>query len=418
MNLGYLESPWPAEDAGPARLATAPAEYGLHLQPGERLGYTARRTQLSTMTVLGGPGEVYLLTHSALRAHLGLPTTACVERIDPVTLKTLDISPRLPGGPMWPGGMAVHNNGDLIVVYGRYAHRLDGDCQLKHSFQLPVDAPYNSFVVLDNGLIVTKNLSDSQPAVLTVLEPSSLQRVAPDLQCAQPSIARLSAVGNTVYLVGVRSVCRYHWSDALERLVVDAGWQHDYVGQTQQTYGWDVVLDGENAWLMDNGKHRYLYTMVGAGVNPTPNRLIRVSLTDAAAHQSIDICGRPGGSITNPPLVDTQRKIVIGFDSANRCLRAWRFDPTCGALRPLWSKDNFGCASHMILYPQTGELVVNDYRWLGEEIVVLQIESGKELGRVRSGGITQGVVFPSVGWKRDFYWCSMSKLVRVFVQPS
>jgi len=46
---------------------------------------------------------------------------------------------------------------------------------------------------------------------------------------------------------------------------------------------------------------------------------------------------------------------------------------------------------------------------------VLDIASGAECARVRVGGITQGVVFPSVGWERDMYWCSMGRLSRVFV---
>jgi hypothetical protein len=85
-------------------------------------------------------------------------------------------------------------------------------------------------------------------------------------------------------------------------------------------------------------------------------------------------------------------------------------------MTPLWHKAPFGCASHMILYPDTGEMVVNDYRRAGEEVVVLDIESGRELARARPGGIMQGVVFPSVGWERDFYWSSMGRLARVYVQ--
>ena len=127
MSAGYFASPWPAEDAGPARLQVPLAGSGLALQADEELGCVTRNTLLSTMTVLGDPGEVFLLSHSALRSHIGLPTTACVERIDPLTLKTLARSPRLPGGPMWPGGMAIHRNGDIYVVYGRFAHRLDRD---------------------------------------------------------------------------------------------------------------------------------------------------------------------------------------------------------------------------------------------------------------------------------------------------
>ena len=111
-----------------------------------------------------------------------------------------------------------------------------------------------------------------------------------------------------------------------------------------------------------------------------------------------------------------QRRIVLAYDSANRYLRAWRFDAHGATLTPLWEKSPFGCASHMILYPDTGEVVINDYRRQGEEVVVLAIESGQELARVRTGGLTQGVVFPSAGWGRDFYWSSMGRLARVFVQ--
>ena len=410
----YFPSPWPAEDAGPARLQTPHGTAGLRLQPQERLACTTRNTLLSTMTVLGAPGEVYLLTHSVLRSHIGLPTTARVERIDPMTLRTLEQSPPLAGGPMWPGGMAIHANGSIITVYGRWAHKLDRHCRVLARTELPVKLPYNSFVVLDNGLIVTKNLSDTVNARLTVLEPESLQRAAPDTECTEPSIARLSSVGNTVYVVGVRSILRYHWIDGAAKLELDTDWRHDYIGTTTQTYGWDAVLDGDNAWFMDNGRHNYVLRMIGSGMNPTPNRLIRVSLADANDHAAWEVSGIQGGSVTNPPLVDVQRRIVVAYDSANCVLRAWRMQDG-GGLSPLWEKPNFGAASHMVLYPDTGEFITNDYRRWGEEVVALQIETGQELARVRSGGITQGVVFPSVGWSRDLYWSSMGRLARIYV---
>ncbi len=413
--LGYLDSPWPCEDGGPARLQTPQSGLGLGLQTGERLRCVTRRTCLSTMTVLGAPGEVYLLTHSALRAQLGLPTTACVERIDPHSLRTLQRSPRLAGGPMWPGGMALHRDGDLYVVYGRFAHRLDRGCQPLAQLELPMNEPYNSFVVLDNGLIVTKNLSTTRPALLSVIEPGTLRFAAAHIRCPEPSVARLSAVGNTVYLVGVRSIFRLHWDSQAGCLRRDETWGLDYIGDSQQSHGWDAVLDGEHAWFMDNGQHRYRIRMIGAGVQQTPNRLIRVSLKDTTDHLKINVSSLPGGSITNPPLIDKQRRIVLGYDSANRVLRAWRIDPLASTLSPLWTKTDWACASHMLLYPDTGELVINDYRRWGEEVAVLAVETGQELARVRPGGITQGVVFPSVGWERDFYWSSMGRVARVWV---
>jgi hypothetical protein len=408
---GYWPSPWPAEDGGSRRLAVPVQGQGFAIAPGERLAVTTRNTLMSTMTVLGDAGEVYLLTHSALRGQIGLPTTSRVERIDPLTLKTIDRSPRLPGGPMWPGGMAVHVNGDLYVVYGRWAHRLDRRCRLKASLRLPVDLAYNSFVVLDNGLIVTKNLSETVTACLTVIDPETMTPACADIICPEPSIARLSAMGDKVYVIGVRSIFRYQWTGAT--LTRDPDWRFDYAQGTQQSHGWDVVLDGQQAWFMDNGRHRYRTSMIGRGVVPTPNRLIRVSLADAADHDAIEISSMIGGSVTNPPLIDPVRKIVIGFDSANRVLAAWRFGT---GLVPLWRKDHIGAASHMLLDPCSGQIVTNDYTPRGgESVVVLDIETGAERARALIGGMMQGVVFPSIGWDRDFYWCSMSKLARVSI---
>ncbi len=412
---GYLQSPWPAEDGGAQRMQVPQGMSGLALQPGESLRATVRRTMLSTMTVLGTPSEVYLMTHSALRARLGLATTARVELIDPHSLQPLARSPRLAGGPMWPGGMALHRSGCLLVVYGRHAHRLDRQCRLEVSMRLPHAEPCNGFVVLDNGLMVTKNLSLTTPARITVIDPVRFERACTDIDCPEPSVARLSAIGNSVYIVGVRSIMRYHWSDAQQSLQFDANWCFDYVGNSRQTHGWDVVLDGRNAWFMDNGQHRYVWRMTGAGVSRTANRLIRVSLDDCHDHQAIDVSGMTGGSITNPPLVDRVNGVVLGHDAANSVLQAWRFDGVKGTLDPLWRKAPFGVASHMLLFPDTAEVVVNDYRQHGEEVVVLDIVSGREKGRVRIGGLMQGVVFPSPGWKRDFYWSSMDRLARVHV---
>jgi hypothetical protein len=168
--------------------------------------------------------------------------------------------------------MAIHRNGDMYVVYGRWAHRLSRACVPLASLRLPIDQPYNAFVILDNGLIVTKNLSDQACARLTVIDPDTLQPAGPDADCPEPSIARLSARGNTVYVVGVRSIFRYHWDAAAHTLVFDDDWRFDYIGSTTQTYCWDVVLDGQNAWFMDNGRHNYVGKMIGSGTGARAHR--------------------------------------------------------------------------------------------------------------------------------------------------
>jgi len=410
----YFNSPWPAEDGGPGRLAAAHTA-ALDIQPHESLQVTRRRTQMSTMTILGEPGEVFLLTHSAIRAKLGFATSSRVTRLDAVTLRPFGKSPKLPGGRMWPGGMALHRNGDLYVVYGNHAHRLGRDLTLRASLTLAHDLPYNSFVVLDCGLLVCKNISDRVPARLSIIDPETLRPVCADVDCPEPSIARLSARGDTLYVVGVKSIFRYHWERAAGRLILDEGWHHDYAAGTQQSYGWDVVLAEDQAWFMDNGHHRYRTSMIGAGVSATPNRLIRVSLTDSADHDAIEVSELGGGSITNPPVFDASRQIVVAMDSANKHLRAWRFDPARRGLAPLWARENFGAASHMLLYPGSGELVTNDYNEGCEYVAVLDITTGETRARAKIGGPLQGVVFPSPGWGRDFYWSSMGFVARVAV---
>lgn len=318
----------------------------------------------------------------------------------------------------WPGGLALHPQGSLLVVYGHHAHRLDLDCQPLASCRLPQEEPYNSFVILDNGLLVTKNLSQMQPACLSVLDPVTLREAGPDTLCPEPSVARLSASGNTVYVVGTRSVMRYHWNEALRRLEPDEGWRPYYLIDSGNSFGWDLVLAGGDAWFMDNGQHRYRFRMRHAGVHPGANRLHRVSLRDANDHRCVEVSGLSGGSITNPPLVDSQRRIVVAYDSANDCVQAFAIDGEPGRteLRPLWRKDRFGCASHMLLYPHSGEVVLNDWQRWGEQVVVLDVATGLEKGRVRVGGWSQGVVFPGPGRERDLYWCTLSRVARIYVE--
>ena len=401
---------WPCEDGGPARLQNVAVGMAEPPRHGD-WRVASRRTLMSTMVLAGMPGELFLLTHSAIRSNFGLPTSAQVARIDPATLETLLCSERLPGGPMWPGGMALHANGDLYVAYGRWLHRLDRTTlTIKAALKLPVNEPHNSLVILDNGLIVTKNLSRTTSARLNLIDPETMQPVGPATVADEPSVARLSARGNSVWLVGCDSVMRFDLSGG--RLVADPEWRCAYRSGSGRTHGWDVVLGERHAWFMDNGEHRYRTHMVGRGVASSCNRLIRVSLTDSDDWQAYEVSGLAGGSITNPPLWDEKRQIIVAFDSANRVMRAWRFDETGRHLEPLWSRQGLGVASHMLLWPQSGLIAAND--WDGREhVVLLDIEGGDTLMRVNAGGRMQGVLFPTPGHERDFYWCSMDRLSRI-----
>src|SRR3990172_3100108 len=138
---GYYDSPFPGEDGGPRR-QMVPRSAGLGMKPGELLAITSRLASMATMAVLRDPGEVFLQGNTPPSGN----STSWVERIDPVTLEPLARSPDMPGGPFWPGGILVHANGSLYVTYGRYCHKLDADCGLLASRELPQPHPYNSLL--------------------------------------------------------------------------------------------------------------------------------------------------------------------------------------------------------------------------------------------------------------------------------
>jgi hypothetical protein len=360
------------------------------------------------MVVLREPGEVFVLGHT-----FGGDSCSWVERLDPDTLAPVAQSPELAAGPWWPGGIAAHRNGSLYVTCGRWCHRLAPDCSLLASRELPRERPYNSLLVLPDGSLVMKDLirDGSAPSRLVVLEPERLEPLGDEVAVPESSIARISADGHTVYVVGDHTAFRFAWDPVRHRLSLDDGWRVPYRVLADQSYGWDPVIEGGQLWFMDNGDHRYAGTMRGAGVAEGPVHLVRASLATGAV-ELVPICGERAGAITNPPLYDPERAIAVAFDSANAVLAAFRFAD--GFLRLLWSRP-CGVASHMIRYPDTGELVVNDHADDGDAVVVLDIETGAERARAGTGSPVQSVVFPAAGFGRDFWYCSFARVARVTV---
>ena len=414
---GYFNSPWPGEDGSASRMQVPTNLTGLNIGKDDQPTITKRNFwwDFGNMVVLGEKGKVYLLRANYLKhRYLRMPSTSFVELIHPKTLEVVKKSPRLKGGPMWPGGMAVHRNGNLYVVYGRYCHCLDADCNLLKSKKLPRNNPYNSFVILDNGLLVMKNFSNKSKAYLTVLDPETMEPVCEEVETIEPSIARLSAKGNTIYVVGVQSIFRYHFSEG-GKPVLDPTWKFNYIKDPKQTYGWDVVLSEKDAWFLDNGKHRYQFKMVGAGVSKNPLNFIRVSLDNSNDTTIQPVSGLARGTVTNPPLFAEDREILIVYDSGNSVIKALKYQQETKRFLELWAKHDFGCSSHMIYYPDTGELCTNDYKTFhgGDHSVVLDIDTGQEKFRAKLKNLFQGVIFPAPGWDRDYYYLTLDTLMRV-----
>ena len=378
----------------------------------------------------------------------GIPRRAGSSASTRVTLEPLVRSPDLDAGPFWPGGLAAHANGSLHTVFGRWAHRLAPDLTVLARRELPQPRPYNSFVVLADGTLATKDFDRAleRPARLSLLDPETLEPRCAEVELPEPAIARLSAEGNALYVVGVTTAHRFTWEPGAATLTRDATWSVPYAREGQ-SYGWDPVIEGGRLWWLDNGDHTYTTSMLGAGVAPGPGHLDPcLARRCARLTASPRSRGSPAAPITDPPLYDPERRIAVGYDSANAVLAAWRFSEA-GTLEPLWRK-RCAHAAHMIRYPDTGELVVGDFhdvtptirrpalrrlamrggrlagnprvraaaaRRAHDDIVVLDIETGEERARAAVPSMFQSVLFPAVGWDRDLYWCTFSTLARAVV---
>ncbi len=425
---GYWPSAWPGEDGGPTR-RQAPSPSGatgetgrLDLRAGRTLQATSRAAFAPTMCVRRDPREVYLLSTT-----IGPGCVSWVERIHPESLEPLVRSPDLPGGPFWPGGLLAHADGSLYVTFGCHCHRLDADTlQPITSRRLPRERPYNSLLSLPGGQLVMKDIGGGvgvnrlpdgvTGSELVVLTPGSLDELV-RLELPEGSIARLSADGDDIYVVGESSCHRIRFDPSAGSLTADDTWSPRYRTIEGQTFGWDIVLAGGSGWFLDNGEGSDDFggSFRGKGRSTAPLHLVRVPLSGAHPVELVEVDGRPGGVVANPPAVDEQRRIVVGYDSSHGTLAAWRYGEPGAGLEPLWRRDQHH-AGHMLRLPMDEGLLTYDFdheRGV-DQAVVLDIETGEELGRVDTGSPVQCVLFPAPAFDGGAYVCTFAAVSRIY----
>ena len=409
---GYWPSPWPGEDGGPARRQVPHGSPGLHIQPHERLDTTFRLAPVAVMPIIRDPGEVYLLTCSGP----GDDTTMTLERIDPESLEPVESTGPVPTGPFWPGGVAAHANGSLMVVQGNRIHTVGADCTVERTTELPRPRPYNSFVCFDDGSVVTKDfgIDTNERCEILVLDPATHELRAAPVLLPEPSIGRIAADGDTLYVTGITTSYRLHWDREAGELLLDHEWQHRYL-RDGGSYGWDPCLAGGSMWVMDGGaeSRSFTGTFRDCGSAPAPSRLIRVSLDNPADHEAVDISGLPRGFQCNVMVYSETHDTAVAFDAGNGVVAAWQPGPD--GVEPRWRAE-LGHAAHLLVWDDTGELVLGDHdAERGDEVVVVDIVTGRERARALTGSPMQTALFPCPGWDRDLYHTTMAGIWRAAV---
>jgi hypothetical protein len=138
--------------------------------------------------------------------------------------------------------------------------------------------------------------------------------------------------------------------------------------------------------------------------------------------------------------------VVVAYDAGNAVVRGWRLEGD--ELVDLWRRDGLAHAAHLIVYPDTREVVVGDWRdlpWMRsrfvrpfmrvtgqllvrsnaagraslrtgcDQLVVLDLDTGADKARVDVPSPSQGFLFSAPGFGRDVYYQSLTTIARVVV---
>jgi len=143
---------------------------------------------------------------------------------------------------------------------------------------------------------------------------------------------------------------------------------------------------------------------------PGAQRLLRISLSDPDDVQSVEPFGTAGGGIIAPPVHIPEHNTAIAWDSINGGLAGV---DTNNGLHVRWHL-NVRPSMQPVVFPESGELVINDFTAEGsDDIVVVDIASGELIDRVPTGSSIANGMFLTAGGSRDVFYCSTLYLSRI-----
>ncbi len=296
--------------------------------------------------------------------------------------------------------------------------------------RLPIDQAHNGLLILDDGSIATKDIRiEGQPSTLTILDPD-LEIIA-TATVPEPSMGRLAVDGSgAIHLPGTTRIFRYRWDG--EALTIDDAWQPTYRTPDRGGLAWDPTITDGRIWFHDNGnidavERRFADpgTTAGNGAGAgspadaatswdEPVRLLGIDLERADDQRTILATELPAGWVIAPPLVAAG--IAVTWDTGNTGLAAFDISPGAGG-EMLWFQP-FRSSMQPVLFPESGELVTNDFRYLddgstSDDLVVIDVATGRMKARVGTGAVRYNGMFLTPGWRRDLYYCSFETVARI-----
>ena len=425
---GYFDSAWPVECGGNRRQKAA---------TGKLLSKNSKTEMISTvsnkwnvMVIQREKNEFFL--GGTMPYFNGPKPYGWVQKINSDSLEVLNESPQLPcGDHVWCGAIAAHENGSIIKVNGSFMHVLSPECEVILEKELPINQAHNGLLILSDGTIVTKDcrLENQQNSTITRLDPNTLELLHEPFALPEGSMGRIASDlnddGEFIYIPGIERIWRIKvLPDALE---LDEDWQPQYRNAYQsQGLAWDGCISEGSLWVMDNGDIESVRSIYGVNPNgrvaenthlswrnPAPwkgrQRLIKFDLI-SGEKTSIEPFDKEGGGIIAPPVNVPEYEMCIAWDSINGGLAG--ISTTDRKLAVSWQLD-MRPTMQPVIFPESGELVINNFENGEDELIVVDIATGELLSRAKVNARLANGMFLTPGFNRDIFYCTTGTFSKV-----
>ena len=425
---GYFDSAWPVECGGNRRQKAAIGKLSSKNSKTEMISTVSDKWNV--MVIQREKNEFFL--GGTMPYFNGPKPYGWVQKINPDTLEVLNESPQLPcGDHVWCGAIAAHKNGSIIKVNGSFMHVLSPDCEVILEKELPINQAHNGLLILSDGTIVTKDcrLENQQNSTITRLDPNTLELLHEPFALPEGSMGRIASDlnddGEFIYIPGIERIWRIKvLPDALE---LDEDWQPQYRnGNQSQGLAWDGCISEDSLWVMDNGDIESVRSIYGVNPNgrvaenthlswrsPAPwkgrQRLIKFDLIsgDKIAIEPFD---KEGGGIIAPPVNVPEYEMCIAWDSINGGLAG--ISTTDRKLAVSWQLD-MRPTMQPVVFPESGELVINNFENGEDELIVVDIATGELLSRAKVNARLANGMFLTPGFNRDIFYCTTGTFSKV-----
>ena len=132
-------------------------------------------------------------------------------------------------------------------------------------------------------------------------------------------------------------------------------------------------------------------------------RLIEINLDNPNEIRSIEPFGTPGGGIIAPPVYIPELEMAVAWDSINGGLAG--ISSAGENLEMMWHLD-IRPTMQPLVFPESKELVINDFVDNSDDLIVVDIQSGELIDRVPTGSSLANGMFLSPTGDGGVIYCT------------